>query len=35
MAMSQAVHAAYEGIPAAEYAESHPELRIALERWPR
>lgn len=35
MAMSQTVHAAYEGIPAAEYAESHPELRIALERWPR
>ncbi len=35
MAMNQAVHAAYEGIPAAEYAESHPELRIALERWPR
>lgn len=35
MAMSQAVHAAYEGISAAEYAESHPELRIALERWPR
>ena len=35
MAMSQAVHAAYEGIPAAEYVESHPELRIALERWPR
>ena len=35
MAMSQAVHAAYEGIPAAEYAESYPELRIALERWPR
>lgn len=35
MAMSQAVHAAYEGIPAAEYAESHPELRVALERWPR
>lgn len=35
MAMSKAVHAAYEGIPAAEYAESHPELRIALERWPR
>lgn len=35
MAMSQAVHAAYEGIPVAEYAVSHPELRIALERWPR
>ena len=35
MAMSQAVHAAYEGIPAAEYAQSHPELRTALERWPR
>lgn len=33
MAMSQAVRAAYEGIPAAEYAKDHKELAIALERW--
>ncbi len=34
MAMSQAVRAAYEGIPAQEYAKTHPELAVALEKWP-
>lgn len=34
MAMSQAVRAAYEGIPAEEYAKTHPELAVALEKWP-
>lgn len=33
MAMSQAVRAAFEGISAAEYAGTHDELRIALEKW--
>lgn len=33
MAMCQAVDAAYEGIPLAEYAKDHAELREALERW--
>ena len=33
MGMCQAVDAAYLGIDAAKYAETHPELRIALERW--
>lgn len=32
-AMSQAVDAAFLGIPAEEYAEEHVELRKALERW--
>lgn len=33
MAMSQAVDAAFQGIEVREYAETHPELKIALERW--
>lgn len=33
MAMSQAVEAAYKGIPAEEYAKTHAELAAALERW--
>lgn len=33
MAMSQAVDAAFEGIPINEYAETHRELRLALDRW--
>ena len=33
MGMSQAVDAAFAGIPAAEYAETHPELRAALDKW--
>ena len=32
-AMCQAVDAAFDGIPVAEYAESHPELKTALDRW--
>ncbi|MDR3283200.1 MAG: ribulose 1,5-bisphosphate carboxylase large subunit [Candidatus Methanoplasma sp.] len=32
-AMSQAVDAAYDGIPAAKYAESRPELKAALDKW--
>ncbi|MBM4237027.1 MAG: ribulose 1,5-bisphosphate carboxylase large subunit [Euryarchaeota archaeon] len=33
MAMSQAVDAAFEGVPIESYARGHPELREALERW--
>jgi len=33
MAMSQAVDAAYAGIPKEEYAKDHKELAIALEKW--
>lgn len=33
MAMSQAVEAAYKGIPADKYAETHEELKVALEKW--
>jgi len=33
MAMSQAVDAAYAGIPADKYAETHEELKTALEKW--
>lgn len=33
MGMSQAVDAAYLGIDAAEYAETHPELAAALKEW--
>ncbi len=33
MAMTQAVEAAYKRIPAPEYAETHEELRMALEIW--
>lgn len=33
MAMCQAVDAAYLGIPVAEYAKDHDELRTALDRW--
>lgn len=33
MAMSQAVEAAYSGISADKYAETHEELKIALEKW--
>ena len=33
MAMSQAVEAAYSGISADKYAETHEELKLALEMW--
>ena len=33
MAMCQAVDAAFEGIDIDEYAETHHELRLALDRW--
>lgn len=33
MGMSQAVDAAFEGIPAKKYAETHRELEEALEKW--
>lgn len=33
MGMCQAVDAAFEGIPAEKYAETHRELREALDRW--
>ena len=33
VAMSQAVDAAFKGIPGPEYAKTHPELAAALERW--
>lgn len=33
MAMCQAVDAAYEGIEAQTYAETHPELKVALSKW--
>ncbi len=33
MAMSQAVDAAFAGIPVAEYAKDHKALAIALEKW--
>lgn len=33
MGMSQAVDAAFEGIPAREYAKTHRELEEALEKW--
>jgi ribulose-bisphosphate carboxylase large chain len=33
MGMSQAVDAAFAGIPLSEYAKTHEELKIALERW--
>ncbi len=33
MGMSQAVDAAFAGVPAAEYAETHPELKAALDKW--
>ncbi len=33
MGMSQAVDAAFLGIPAGEYAKDHPELATALEKW--
>ncbi|MDR0523861.1 MAG: ribulose 1,5-bisphosphate carboxylase large subunit [Candidatus Methanoplasma sp.] len=32
-AMIQAADAAFLGIPAAEYARTHPELQAALDRW--
>ena len=32
-AMCQAVDAAFEGIPASEYAKDHRELALALEKW--
>ena len=34
-AMRQAIEAAMKGIPLREYAEEHPELKKALERWGR
>ncbi|MFA6048461.1 MAG: type III ribulose-bisphosphate carboxylase [Candidatus Micrarchaeia archaeon] len=34
VAMRQAASAAVAGIPAAQYAKTHPELRLALEKWP-
>lgn len=33
MGMCQAVDAAFEGIDVAKYAESHPELKTALDKW--
>lgn len=33
MAMSQAVDAAFQGVPAQEYAKDHAELALALEKW--
>jgi ribulose-bisphosphate carboxylase large chain len=33
MGMSQAVDAAFLGIPKEEYAKDHRELAIALETW--
>lgn len=33
IAMRQAMYAALENIPAAEYAKTHEELRLALEKW--
>ncbi|NLL94435.1 MAG: ribulose 1,5-bisphosphate carboxylase large subunit [Thermoplasmatales archaeon] len=33
MGMSQAIDAAFAGIPVAEYAKNHEELRVALEKW--
>ncbi|MDO5844262.1 MAG: RuBisCO large subunit C-terminal-like domain-containing protein [Methanocorpusculum sp.] len=33
IAMIQAMDAALENIPAAEYAKTHEELRLALEKW--
>ncbi len=33
MGMSQAVDAAFAGIPKEEYAKDHKELAIALEKW--
>lgn len=33
MGMCQAVDAAFEGIPTEKYAETHKELREALDRW--
>jgi ribulose-bisphosphate carboxylase large chain len=32
-AFRQSVDAAMEGISLAEYAETHPELKIALDKW--
>ena len=32
-AMSQAVDAAFMGIPASEYAKDHRELSLALDKW--
>ncbi len=32
-AMVQAAEAAFQGIPAQEYAKTHPELAMALEKW--
>ncbi len=34
VAMRQAAAAAVAGIPAARYAKTHSELRLALEKWP-
>ena len=31
--MSQAVDAAFLGVPAEEYAKDHAELAAALEKW--
>lgn len=31
--MRQALDAALEGIPAPEYAKTHPELKVALDKW--
>ncbi len=33
MAMCQAVDSAFEGVPIEEYAETHHELKLALDRW--
>ena len=34
-AMRQAIEAALEGVPVEEYAKTHVELRVALEKWGR
>lgn len=33
MAMCQAVDSAFEGVDIEKYAETHHELRLALDRW--
>ena len=32
-AMCQAIDSAYEGVPIEEYAKTHHELQLALDRW--
>jgi ribulose-bisphosphate carboxylase large chain len=33
MAMCQAVDSAFEGVDIEKYAETHHELKLALDRW--